>query len=223
MNKNISMITEIAKGLKEFNNDVVFVGGATASLYFYDKNSSEIRPTEDVDCIIEIAGMPSYQLFNEKILKLGFMPDTTPKAPICRYKYLGITVDIMPTDEKILGFSNKWYQEGYSKKIQFELPNKTKVFILPLAYFVATKIEAFLSRGINDPRFSSDLEDLVILLAHVDKEKILEDSSDELEKYIRKHFSNFLSNNEILEAIRGHNPYPNIVNSIDKILTGLKL
>ena len=52
MSKNIEMLMEVAKGLKDLKEDVVFVGGATASLYFQEAKSLEIRPTDDVDCIV---------------------------------------------------------------------------------------------------------------------------------------------------------------------------
>jgi hypothetical protein len=218
MNKNVAMISEVARGLKKLNQDVVFVGGATATLYIYDSNPTEIRPTDDVDCIIELHTKSSHMLLSEKLIALGFSPDSTPKAPLCRYKYLGITVDIMPTDEKILGFSNKWYREGYKKKIKYKLPDGQEVWILPLAFFIATKIEAFFSRGAKEPRLSHDLEDMVIILAEVEKLRVTESASPELEKFLKQTFSKFLKDDQILEAIRGHNPYPEIPNSINKIM-----
>jgi hypothetical protein len=30
-------------------------------------------------------------------------------APICRWIYQDIKVDVMPTDENVLGFNNQWY------------------------------------------------------------------------------------------------------------------
>lgn len=223
MNKNVAMISEVARGLKDLNQDVVFVGGATATLYFYESNSTEIRPTDDVDCIIELQAKSSHMLLSEKLIKLGFFPDSTPKAPICRYKYLGIKVDIMPTDEKILGFSNKWYKEGFEKKLKYKLPDDLEIFILPLSYFIATKIEAFSSRGAKEPRLSHDLEDIVIILSHVDKARILEMANPALGNFIKDTFKGFLKSDEILEAIRAHNPYPEIHNSVDKIMNGLRL
>ena len=83
MNKNIQMIIEIAQGLQDLKNDVVFVGGAAASLYFQKFDENEIRPTEDVDCIIEISSKAKYFKLSEKLLNLKFSPDTTKNAPIC--------------------------------------------------------------------------------------------------------------------------------------------
>jgi len=163
--QNIEMIQEVAKALQELNNDVVFVGGTTVALYLNSETAGEIRPTDDVDVIIEIFSAAKYSALSEKLLGLKFSPDLSKNAPICRWKYLGIIVDIMPLDEKVLGFSNKYYKSGFKHKEELKLPNGTTIFILPLAYFLATKLEAFFNRGAKDPRFSKDLEDIVALLS----------------------------------------------------------
>jgi hypothetical protein len=52
--KNIDMIEIVAAGLRELCDQVVFVGGATTSFYIDDPASAEMRPTDDVDCVVEI-------------------------------------------------------------------------------------------------------------------------------------------------------------------------
>lgn len=48
------MIEIVAQALGSFVDEVAFVGGAAASFYI-DPNSVELRPTDDVDCVIEIS------------------------------------------------------------------------------------------------------------------------------------------------------------------------
>lgn len=50
---NIVRIKAVANALDTLKEKVVFVGGATISLY-PDKPVLEVRPTDDVDVIIEI-------------------------------------------------------------------------------------------------------------------------------------------------------------------------
>ena len=50
---NIVRIKAVANALRKLNEKVVFVGGATISLY-PDRAVFEVRPTDDVDVIIEI-------------------------------------------------------------------------------------------------------------------------------------------------------------------------
>lgn len=50
---NITRIKSVYNALGDLKDKVVFVGGATVSLYA-DSVSEEIRPTEDIDIIVEI-------------------------------------------------------------------------------------------------------------------------------------------------------------------------
>ena len=52
---NISMIKEIATALGELKDEVVFVGGATVSLYIDDSAAPTPSPSEDIDCVVEIS------------------------------------------------------------------------------------------------------------------------------------------------------------------------
>ncbi|MHB1920852.1 MAG: hypothetical protein ACYCOO_01320 [Chitinophagaceae bacterium] len=49
------MIKTVVLGGGELTNEVVFVGGSITELYIEDKSPiSEVRQTDDVDCILEI-------------------------------------------------------------------------------------------------------------------------------------------------------------------------
>ena len=82
---NIEMIQEVAKALDKLSEDIVFVGGATVALYLNLDTTDEIRPTEDVDIIIELASAAKYSVFSEKLLALKFSPDQSKNAPMCRW------------------------------------------------------------------------------------------------------------------------------------------
>jgi len=51
---NIEMLQTVANGLGGLKDDMVFVGGVVAELYTSNPVLSEIRPTLDVDCVIEL-------------------------------------------------------------------------------------------------------------------------------------------------------------------------
>lgn len=196
------MIQEVAKALQDLNKDVVFVGGSTVALYLNLDTADEIRPTDDVDVIIEIYSAAKYSALSEKLLALKFSPDLSKDAPVCRWKYLGIIVDIMPLEEKVLGFSNKFYKSGFKQKEELKLPDGQTIFILPLAYFLATKLEAFYNRGAKDPRFSKDLEDIVALLSESkDFNAVFND--DDLVETIRTMLATLFNDENIIEAMRG--------------------
>src|SRR5215204_6006107 len=103
---NITRIKAVSNALGELKDKVVFVGGATVSLYV-DRVAPESRPTDDVDVLIEIGTRWDFAAVEEQLRKMGFQNDSSSKF-LGRYLLPGIIVDIMPTDEKILGFSNIW-------------------------------------------------------------------------------------------------------------------
>lgn len=70
----------------------------------------------------------------------------------------------MPTDDEILGFSNLWYPDGYAAAVDRDLGNDSSVKIFPAPYFIASELEAFRALGGDDPRGSSDFEDIIFVL-----------------------------------------------------------
>ena len=70
----------------------------------------------------------------------------------------------MPCDESVLGFSNRWYRPGIANSIGYQLPSGRQILIFSTPYLLASKIEAFTSRGGGNFYFSSDIEDIVALL-----------------------------------------------------------
>ncbi|MDX5397154.1 MAG: hypothetical protein LPK21_13240, partial [Hymenobacteraceae bacterium] len=52
---NINRIRAVAKALQNLNEKVVFVGGATVTLYADQNTAPESRPTDDVDVVVELA------------------------------------------------------------------------------------------------------------------------------------------------------------------------
>jgi len=106
--------------------------------------------------------MASLQQWKRSFFKLGFHHDQESNV-VCRYKYEGITVDIMPTDEEILGFSNRWYKLGLDYILKYELAEDIQIRLFEAPYFLASKFEAFKGRG-GDRRTSYDFEDIVYFL-----------------------------------------------------------
>jgi len=200
---NTVRIKAVAKALNELNEKVVFVGGATISLY-PDRPVLEVRPTDDVDVIIEILNYVDRTALEEKLRTIGFSPDIA-SGVICRYQIKGIVVDIMPTDDASIGFKNMWYPEGFTKAINYELEKNFTIKILSAPYFLATKLEAFKGRGRNDGRTSSDFEDIIYVLEN--RKTIWEEignAEEGLKNYLRKEFTSLINNPHILEWIDGH-------------------
>ena len=107
---DLQLLTDAAKLLRPILGELVFVGGCATALLITDKAAADVRPTFDVDAIAEITSYAAYAEFSERLRKLGFREDAREGAPLCRWRQQTKTLDVMPLDEKILGFSNTWYR-----------------------------------------------------------------------------------------------------------------
>jgi hypothetical protein len=52
MNQQIFMLETAARVLSQVPVTIVFTGGATISLYLDEVAAPDIRPTDDVDCVV---------------------------------------------------------------------------------------------------------------------------------------------------------------------------
>lgn len=156
------MLSKAARALAALDERVVFTGGATISLYLDEVAAADVRPTNDVDCVVEVTSTAKYYQLSAKLREIGLQEYTG--GPLCRWYYEDLIIDIMPTDPSVLGFSNSWYIPGIAKSITYDLPSGQQIWIFSVPYLFASKIEAFRSRGERDFYGSSDFEDIVTLL-----------------------------------------------------------
>lgn len=221
--QNMLRIKIVYDALEELGPKVIFVGGATVSLYA-DRVGEEIRPTDDVDILIEILNYRDYAGIEDKLRSKGFNNDVE-SGVICRYKVQGIVVDVMPTSEEILGFANKWYVGGYAHAILYAIDENNSINIFSPPYFLATKFDAFKDRGNNDGRWSTDFEDIIYVLNN--RSTIWEEinSADEnVKKYLLAEFEKLAENKYIDEWISVHLGYGeqerayHIIGSINEFL-----
>jgi predicted nucleotidyltransferase len=200
---NIVRIKAVANALTELKDKVVFVGGSTISLY-PDRPVFEVRPTDDVDVIIEILNYVDRMELEEKLRSIGFTHDIE-SGIICRYKIQGIIVDIMPTNDASIGFTNKWYPDGFANAINHQIDEMLTVKILSAPYYIATKLEAHKSRGNNDGRTSHDFEDIIYVLenrATIWKE--MNNAGESIKEYLQSEFLILLENPNLFEWIDAH-------------------
>lgn len=205
MHENLVRIKAVNAALQDLNHEFVFVGGATVSLYATDPSlGAEIRPTDDVDIVVELASYGGYSALDEKLRSMGFVNDVA-SGVICRYKVQGVIVDVMPTDPKVLGFSNKWYPEGFEQAIDYHLDDQTTIRCFSLPYFIASKWEAFKGRGKNNYRTSKDFEDLVYIWENVDDfEEQMGMAPDHLKTYLQESLKVVMFKEDFQEGLHAH-------------------
>ena len=219
---NNNSLKEIATGLKDLNDRIVYVGGAMVGLYATDPAASEPRTTMDIDCVVNTTSYAEHVKFEELLRQHKFQNDTTPDAPICRWVYKGDLVDVVSMDESAQSFGNKWYRPGFLKREKFELTSDLIIYRLPVTYYMATKIEALLSRGGSDWRGSKDFEDIIYILNYCPEFIYFFKSSDsEVRAYLTKQFSMIHNRKNIKEEIECALPYDEI-DRTDFILDKMK-
>jgi hypothetical protein len=201
---NIRLLKEAAKLLRPVLGELVFVGGCTTGLLISDEGAGDVRPTVDVDAITEITSYADYTLFSERLRKLGFTEDASEGAPTCRWLNGETKLDVMPLNETILGFSNRWYESAHRSAQDYELETDLHIRVVTPPYFCATKIEAFRGRGNGDYR-SSDLEDLVTVVdGRSELLKELQAAPDDVRSYVAEAIGQLLRTDGFTDALPGY-------------------
>jgi predicted nucleotidyltransferase len=184
-NPNFAALVQVAKALGVLRGSVVFVGGTVVGLLMTDPAAPEIRVTQDVDVIVEITTRKQYYDFSDQLKEKGFVEDANSSV-ICRWRLGSLVVDVMPTESDILGFSNRWYVPAIRHSVTKEITPDLTVRLITAPYFLATKFEAFESRGEKDFVSSPDIEDII---AVIDGRKELLSELSEAEKDVRTFLS----------------------------------
>lgn len=218
---NRMVVCTIAQALGDLNNQVVYVGGAVVSLYIDDPSADDVRPTQDIDISMKIAGLSELEKIRTELIKRGFH-QTHEDNVICRFRFKDIKVDVMAT--KPIGWApgNEWFEEGFNHTISKRIDG-IDVTILSLPYFLATKFSAFYNRGLVEPRISKDFEDIVYLMNYTSdlKEQILR-AEESVKQYLRKVFLHVLEEKLLQEAILANLFYEQQILRFHKIMATLK-
>jgi len=182
---NLAKVELIAHVLGPLREQLVFVGGCAAGLLMTDPAATMARVTYDVDLVAEVAALRGYHRMEAEFSRLGFKRDVSPEAPICRWRYRDLEVDLMPTDPGILGFANRWYPLSVTTASSVTLPSGAAIRLITAPLFVATKFEAFADRGNEDLLGSHDLEDIInVVDGRPELTGEVRDATDELQAYL---------------------------------------
>ncbi len=200
---NRKIIQRVSEALGELNDEVIYVGGATVSLYVNDPAADDVRPTKDIDISIKIVSLSHLEEIREKLVTKGFK-QTADLDVICRFKLDDILVDVMGT--KPIGWApaNPWFEAGFENREQIDIEGQT-INIMPLPHFLASKFVAHSDRGGNDPRMSHDFEDIIYILDNrTDWHEIVKNADYGIKTYLIEQFQNILNSNRMQEAILGN-------------------
>jgi predicted nucleotidyltransferase len=203
----VEWVRKVAERLGDMADEVVFLGGATAGLLITTPRTAAVRPTKDVDIIVEVGTWGEYAQLLERLRERGFREDTEEGAPLCRWVVDGIKVDVMPVDEEVLGFSNRWYQAAVSAAITYAFGDELTVRLVTGPCFLATKLEAFLERGDGDYQLSHDIEDVIAVVdGRTELLDEFESADPEVRDFLQQKVSELLNDDNFCNAVPGHMP-----------------
>ena len=208
MSPNRDRLLRTARRMAPMLADVVFVGGQMVELLITEPAAVRIRPTDDVDVVAHVTTRTAYHDLQMRLVALGFAPDHRLNAPICRMRTSDdLVLDVMPVDERVLGFSNRWYPLALDTATVVALAPDLTIRAISAPAFLATKWEAFRDRGAGDPFHSHDLEDIINVMAgrrHVIEEVAA--SAEDARLFIASETRAFLANQWANDIVAGSLP-----------------
>jgi len=199
------MIETVARALgDDLLGRFAFVGGCTTGLLITDEFSKEeVRYTDDVDLIINLVGYAQWAELQDQLRSKGFMESMEDDVN-CRMRLGELKVDFMPDDEDILGYSNRWYAKGLELAQDYSLADDLTIKLLTPPLFVATKLEAYLGRGNDDPLASHDLEDILNLVDGREELVAEIETTDEgVRDYIADQIARLMEHRDFDYAVQG--------------------
>lgn len=182
----------------------MYLGGCATALYINDPFALDVRATVDVDCIIDVVSLIEYHQFESQLIEKGFKKSIEDDV-ICRFHCDEIILDVMPTDQKILGFGNPWYKEALLYAVNHTIADDLIIKSISAPYFLATKFEAFKTRGNSDVLGSHDYEDIISVIAgRVNLVEEVRDASSGLKNKIKEEFKQLLQNDQFERTLPGY-------------------
>ena len=204
---NLTILARAVTRLGPLTDRMVFLGGCVTSLLLTDPAAPEVRPTLDVDVITEVGSLAEYYRLADALRAAGFVEDQSPDAPLCRWRAPDVILDVMPTDERVFGFGNRWYRPALANAQLLVLPSGERIRAVTAPYFLATKLEAFAGRGGGDYQASADLEDIVTVVdGRIELSEEVRLVEPALRQYLVECFSRLLATHALVEALPAHLP-----------------
>ena len=111
----------------------------------------------------------------------------------------------MPTSPEAAEFGSPWFEEAMGVLEHHKIGESISIPIINPGYFLATKLDAFISRGTGDYYGSPDMEDLIIVLEGCSRLiDVLNIASVNLRRHVSRLMRYLLSTQSFVGAIQAH-------------------
>jgi hypothetical protein len=125
---------------------------------------------------------------------------------ICRWRHpeADLILDAMPADASLLGFANRWQGAAIPNAIDRTLGSGAVIRAVSPPYLVATKLEAFKSRGRADFVGSRDLGDVISLVdGRAELVGEIERADEGVRVYLAQETTELLNSPRFLDGVFG--------------------
>lgn len=153
--------------------DPVFTGGSVVGLLITDPAAPPPSRTKDIDIVLEITGYGEFAAMEHLLRQAGFSQNWLENVPVVAWQWRGVRVDFLPHRPTAMMQTNRWFPYLIDEAERVEVLPGKYAWCASAPCFIATKLEAFFSRGKGDFLMSKDIEDI---LAVVDgREELVEE------------------------------------------------
>lgn len=165
--EGMPLLAEVARALGGILDRVVFIGGAIAPLLQVDRPFRAPRPTDDVDAIAATLSYSEFERMGGELRALGFRE---PSGAMHAHRWTApgpnaVKFDLIPIGDHFAASGNRWELAAIATAVRCEIEPGLNIRHASGPGFLALKLAAFRDRGLQDPRGSTDLEDIFALFA----------------------------------------------------------
>jgi len=205
MHPSVEKLIKAHRVLVNLEQKFAYVGGAVVPLYITDPAAEKPRPTLDVDTVVKTVTYGEYVKLEKKLRSLGLKQSRDPDDPVCRWKYRGLKIDIMPAKGEFFGFTNDWYEEGIARAVEKKITEGLTIPVFNPVYLFADKINTFCDRGKEDYFASHDFEDIIRLVdGYPDLILEIKSASPDVKVYIQNWTDKLLNKPRARDYLAAH-------------------
>jgi predicted nucleotidyltransferase len=215
---SIHRIAQVAVALGDLRERVVFIGGAIAPLLQTSPPFPSARTTKDVDAVAATASYGDITALDHELRARDFQTvhlaraadqehGDIPNQPHV-HKWLspgGIEFDLVPSGAHLGGTGSTWDRFALEGAETIELRPGLWIRHASAPAFLAMKWAAHHDRGTEAPLESTDLEDILALIAS--RPTLMQElraSPPELREYVRAQTAEFLTNPDAGDLLSAH-------------------
>ena len=159
-------VARVARKLGLLCDRMVFIGGAVAPLLHTDPVMPSPRATEDVDAVVETLTYAAHGELQDALRALGFKEEMHAGRHAHRWRApTSELVDLVPVGDHLGTMGQIWDFIALERFERIDIEHGVSIRYVSAPVFLAMKFAAYNDRGIHEPLYSHDLEDILALIA----------------------------------------------------------